>query len=66
MEEVFFLSVRARWGHLLSQLRCNFDVKDFNLPSPFYYELLLWWSEFRDTFAEEKDQKTALFGTIKK
>ena len=39
-------------------LSCNFDVKDFNLPSPFYYELLQWWPEFRATaFAEEKHYK---------
>ena len=40
---------------------CNFDVKDFNLPSPFYYELLQWWSEF----LKKRIIKT-LFGTIKK
>ena len=42
-------------------LNCNFDVKDFNSPSPFYYELLQWWSEFRDTFAEEKDYQTIIW-----
>ena len=42
-------------------LNCNFDVKDFNLPSPFYYDLLQWWSEFRDTFAEEKDYQTIIW-----
>ena len=42
-------------------LSCNFDVKDFNLPSPFYYELLQWWSEFRDTFAEEKDYQKIIW-----
>ena len=29
---------------------CNFDFKDLNLPSAFYY-FLPWWLEFRDTFA---------------
>ena len=42
-------------------LSCNFDVKDFKLPCPFYYELLQWWSEFRDTFAEEKDYKNIIW-----
>ena len=38
----------------------SFDVKDFKLPCPFYYELLQWWSEFRDTFAEENDYKNII------
>ena len=38
----------------------SFDVKDFKLPCPFYYELLQWWSEFRDTFAEEKNYKNII------
>jgi len=42
-------------------LSCDFDVKDFNLLSTFYYELLQWWSEFRDTFAEEKDYQTIIW-----
>ena len=42
-------------------LSCNFDVKDFNLPSPFYYELLQWQSEFRDTFAEKKHYKNIIW-----
>ena len=42
-------------------LSCNFDVYDFKLPSPFYCELLQWWSEFRDTFAEEKDYQTIIW-----
>ena len=42
---------------------CNYDVKDFNLPSPFYYDLLQWWSEFRDTFAEEKDYQNIIWSS---
>ena len=66
-----FNDSRATWKryflHLLEHvggiffLSCNFDVKDFNLPSPFYYELLQWWSEFRDTFAEEKHYKNIIW-----
>ena len=29
-------------------IECNYDVKKLNISSPFYYELLLWWSELRD------------------
>ena len=42
-------------------LSCNFDVKDFKLSCPFFDELLQWWSEFRDTFAEEKDYKNIIW-----
>ena len=36
-------------------LNCNYDVDDYTISSQFYYELLLWWSEFRKTFASESD-----------
>ena len=55
MEDFFYLLEHVGGIFFLS---CNFDVKDFNLRPPFYYELLQWWSEFRDTFAEEKDYQT--------
>ena len=29
-------------------IECNYDVKKLDISSPFYYELLLWWSELRD------------------
>ena len=59
MEEVFFYLLEHVGGIFF--VSCNFDVKDFNLPSPFNYELLQWWSEFRDTFAEEKDYQTIIW-----
>ena len=59
IEEIFSLSVRARWGIFF--LSCNYDVKDFNLSSQFYYELLQWWSEFRGTFVEEKDYQNIIW-----
>ena len=46
--------------HLLKQLgdllifECNYAIKDLPTMSIFYRELLLWWSEFRDHFFEEK------------
>ena len=33
---------------------CNYAIKDLPTISTFYRELLLWWSEFRDLFFEEK------------
>lgn len=29
-------------------IECNYDVKKLDISSPFYYGLLLWWSELRD------------------
>ena len=46
----YFLNLLEHVGGIFF-LSCNFDVKDFKLPCPFYYELLQWWSEFHDTFA---------------
>ena len=46
--------------HLLKNLgallifECNYAIKDLPTISTFYRELLLWWSEFRDLFFEEK------------
>ena len=36
-------------------LNCNYELKDYPKFSQFYYELLGWWSQFRDTFASERD-----------
>ena len=36
-------------------MNCNYDIKDYIISSQFYHELLSWWSEFRETFASEKD-----------
>ena len=47
--------------HLLSPLRgfvflaCNYSISDYAISSQFYYELVSSWSEFRQTFATEKD-----------
>ena len=37
---------------------CNYNISDYTIPSQFYQELLLWWSQFRETFATEEDWKT--------
>ena len=30
-------------------LQCNYDINQINIPSIFYYELLLWWSDLRES-----------------
>ena len=37
---------------------CNYNISDYTIPSQFYQEILLWWSQFRETFATEEDWKT--------
>ena len=40
-------------------INCNYDFNDYTISSQFYHELLLWWSQFRETFASESNwQKT--------
>ena len=34
---------------------CNYDVSDYAVSSQFYNELLLWWSQFRETFVLKRD-----------
>ena len=38
-------------------LNCNYEVSDYTISSQFYQELLLWWSEFRESLASESDWK---------
>ena len=35
---------------------CNYDIKDYFVPSLFYSELLQWWSEFRDVYDATKKE----------
>ena len=51
-----------------NELRCgivlfkgNYNISDYTIPSQFYRELLLWWSQFRETFATEEDWKTIIW-----
>ena len=37
-------------------MNCNYLIS-----SQFYHELLLWWSEFRETFASEKDWENIIW-----
>ena len=34
---------------------CNYDIKDLSITSLFYRELLQWWSDFREYFAEQRN-----------
>ena len=53
--------------HILSSVgglfffNCNYNISDYTIPSQFYRELLLWWSQFRETFATEEDWKTIIW-----
>ena len=53
--------------HILSSVgglfffNCNYNISDYTIPSQFYQELLLWWSQFRETFATEEDWKTIIW-----
>ena len=40
---------------------CNYNISDYTIPSQFYRELLLWWLQFRKTFATEEDWKTIIW-----
>ena len=40
---------------------CNYNISDYTIPSQFYRELLLWWSQFRETFATEEHWKTVIW-----
>ena len=48
-------------SHLLTKFgglflfNCNYDVNDLSVPSLFSFQLLKWWSEFREDFASVKD-----------
>ena len=39
----------------LSLINCNCDGNDYTISSQFYRELLLFWSQFRGTFASESN-----------
>ena len=59
MEEIFNHILEPVGG--LSFLNCNYDIKDYNFFSQFYNELLLWWSEFRETFSLESNYRNIIW-----
>ena len=42
-------------------LNCNYDIKDYNISSQFYCEMLSWWSDFRDSFASQRDWQSIIW-----
>ena len=60
-----FSGINGTWKSYLQQIlssfgglfffNCNYNISDYPIPSQFYQELLLWWSQFRETFATEED-----------
>jgi len=68
-----FNDLNATWKtyllHLLEPVggrffqNCNYEVSDYTctISSQFYHELLLWWSEFRESLASGSDWKTILW-----
>ena len=49
-----------RWGDC-SFLTATTISLNYTIPSQFYQELLLWWSQCRETFATEQDWKTIIW-----
>ena len=53
--------------HLLSSVgglfffNCNYNISDYTITSQVYQELLLRWSQFRETFATEEDRKMIIW-----
>ena len=45
--------LKKNGGFLL--FSCNYNMNLLEINSQFYRELLQWWAEFRDNFAEDKD-----------
>lgn len=42
-------------------INCNYDVNDYTISSQFYRELLLWWSQFRETFASQSNLQSIIW-----
>jgi len=42
-------------------LNCNNDIKDYNISSQFYCEILSRWSDFRDYFTSQRDWQNIIW-----
>ena len=42
-------------------LKCNYDVNQMNIPLTFYYELLSWWSDLRESADPDRGYKFILW-----
>ena len=38
-------------------LKCNYNIKDYEINSQFYRELLIWWTDFREKHVPELNGK---------
>ena len=41
-------------------LKCNYNIKDYEINSQFYRELLMWWTDFREKNVPELNGKNIL------
>ena len=61
----FFSGTNGTWKSYLQYIvtsvgglfffNCNYNISDYTTPSQFYQGLLLWWSQFHETFATEEE-----------
>ena len=49
----FMFLLKMSGGPLI--FSCNYNIEDLSITSLFYRELLQWWSQFRNDFADRKD-----------
>ena len=42
-------------------LKCNYNIKDYEIKSQFYRELLMWWTDFREKHVPELKGKNILW-----
>ena len=66
-----FSGTNGTWRSYLQQIlssveglfffNCNYNISDYTIPSQFYWDFLLWWSQFRETFATEEDWKIIIW-----
>ena len=71
LKRIFSGTINGTWKsylqHILSSVgglfffNCNYNISDYTILSQFYRELLLWWSQFCETFATEEDWKTIIW-----
>lgn len=55
LKRVIYVLLRELRGLFL--LQCNYDINQINIPSTFYYELLQWWSDLRETADSDSGYK---------
>ena len=66
LKRIFGGTWKSYLQHILSSVgglfffNCNYNTSDYTITSQFYQELLLWWSQFRETFATEENWKTII------